>query len=226
MGDYSHTDTKSIQSVTSHKCGYWKLENLLDNVNSRFNIFRKFHLSKQLPLLHFTPPLPMNISKSCKGNHWITAHLTLKAVNYIRNICFTNDQGYVLFVIITIPSLPPSWLVTYYRICNMTSVTSGTGHVYPPEHTSSPPFCVEHCLSCCSFSFGHCIVCAPANYGFRLTPVLSSDFSDKFIVLDHELTYFVNHETEGKRWYPPNLSVWWSSLWITNLLSSELTFFN
>ena len=49
-----------------------------------------------------------------------------------------------------------------------------------PEHLSSPPFfsgvcvtrslvlCVcfvDNCLSCCPFSFGHCVVC-PSIYGF------------------------------------------------------------
>ena len=52
-----------------------------------------------------------------------------------------------------------------------------------PEHLSKPPVfsgvrvtqslilgvCfVDHCLSFCNFSFGHCVVCSSAIYGFRL----------------------------------------------------------
>jgi hypothetical protein len=50
-----------------------------------------------------------------------------------------------------------------------------------PEHLSSPPVyngvrvtrslvlyvCfVDHCLSFCTFSFGHCVVCSSSIYGF------------------------------------------------------------
>ena len=50
-----------------------------------------------------------------------------------------------------------------------------------PEHLSSPPvfiwvsvtrslvLCVcfvDHCLSFCTFSFGHCVVCPSSIYGF------------------------------------------------------------
>ena len=52
-----------------------------------------------------------------------------------------------------------------------------------PEHLSSPPvfsgvrvarslvLCacfVDHCLSFCTFSFGHCVVCSSSIYGFWL----------------------------------------------------------
>ena len=52
-----------------------------------------------------------------------------------------------------------------------------------PEHMSSPPVftgvrvtrslvlyvCfVDRCLSFCTFSFGHCVVCSTSKYGFRL----------------------------------------------------------
>ena len=61
-----------------------------------------------------------------------------------------------------------------------------------PEHLSLPPVfngvrvtrslvsCVcfvYRCLSCCSFSFGHCVVCAFSIYGFRLTFLVSSSSS-------------------------------------------------
>ena len=53
-----------------------------------------------------------------------------------------------------------------------------------PEHLSSPPVfsgvrvtrslvlnvCfVDRCLSFCTFSFGHCVVCSPSIYGFWLS---------------------------------------------------------
>ena len=54
-----------------------------------------------------------------------------------------------------------------------------------PEHSSSPPvfsgvrvirslvlcvYFVDRCLSFCSFSFGHCVVCSSSIYGFWLPP--------------------------------------------------------
>ena len=58
-------------------------------------------------------------------------------------------------------------------------VTSGAGTI--PEHLSSPPVfsgvrvtrsfvlyvCfIDRCLSFCTFSFGHCVVCSSSIYGF------------------------------------------------------------
>jgi hypothetical protein len=58
---------------------------------------------------------------------------------------------------------------------------SGAGTAYPSEYLSSPPVfsgvrvipslvsyvCfVDHCLSFCTFSFGHCVVCSSSIYGF------------------------------------------------------------
>ena len=57
----------------------------------------------------------------------------------------------------------------------LTGVSSGAGTAYPSEHLSSPPvysrlrvtrslvLCVcfvDRCLSFCTFSFGHCVVCS------------------------------------------------------------------
>ena len=64
----------------------------------------------------------------------------------------------------------------------MTGATSGAGTATLTEHLSSPPvfggvhvtqylvLCgmfVDRCLSFCSFSFGHCVVCR-SIYGFSL----------------------------------------------------------
>ena len=79
-----------------------------------------------------------------------------------------------------------SSFMTYHRVCNYintTGVTSGAGTAYPygvPEFT--PGFSgvrvtrslvlyvcfVDRCLSFCSFSFGHCVVCSSSIYGFWL----------------------------------------------------------
>jgi len=69
------------------------------------------------------------------------------------------------------------------RLINTTGVTSGVGNAYPcgaPEFT--PVFSgvrvtrslvlyvcfVDRCLSFCTFSIGHCVVCSSSIYGFRL----------------------------------------------------------
>ena len=63
-----------------------------------------------------------------------------------------------------------------------------------PEHLSSPPdFCgvrvtrslvlyvcfVDRCLSFCTFSFGHCVVCSSSIYESCITPLVSSNSSYK-----------------------------------------------
>jgi hypothetical protein len=71
-----------------------------------------------------------------------------------------------------------SSFTTYYRVCNWL-----TRRVPLVEHMSSPPVfsgvrftrslvlyvCfVDRCLSFCTFSFGHCVVCSSSIYGFWL----------------------------------------------------------
>jgi len=57
---------------------------------------------------------------------------------------------------------------------NLTGVIIGAETAYPsgtPEFTRSPILylCfVDHCLSFCTFSFGHCVVCSSSIYGFWL----------------------------------------------------------
>jgi hypothetical protein len=90
------------------------------------------------------------------------------------NICVTNDHGYV----------PHSWLITGL----VTRLTRRVPLVQQklltlPMHMSSPPvfsevrvtrslvLCVsfvDRYLSCCPFSFGHCVVCPFSSYGFWL----------------------------------------------------------
>jgi hypothetical protein len=79
-----------------------------------------------------------------------------------------------------------SSFMTYHRVCNyiiMTGATSGAGTTHPSEHLSSPPvfrgvriawsfvLCVcfvDRCLSFCTFSYGHCVVCSSSVYIFWL----------------------------------------------------------
>ena len=69
----------------------------------------------------------------------------------------------------------------FVNYINTTGVTSGAGTATIPEHLSSLPVfsgvrvtrslvlyvCfVDRCLSFCTFSFGHCVVCSSSIYGF------------------------------------------------------------
>jgi hypothetical protein len=100
------------------------------------------------------------------------------------NICVTNDHGYVPLVVNTSRSFPRSWHITGF----VTRLTWRVSLVEQelltlPEHMSSPPVfsgvrvtrslvlyvCfVDRCLSFCTFSFGHCVICSSSIYGFWL----------------------------------------------------------
>ena len=96
-----------------------------------------------------------------------------------------NDHGYVPLVVNTSRLFPHSRLITGF-------VTRLTRRVPPveqelltlPEHPRSPPIftgarvtrslvlyaCfVDRCLSICTLSSGHCIVCSSSIYGFWLS---------------------------------------------------------
>jgi hypothetical protein len=100
------------------------------------------------------------------------------------NICVTNYHGYVPLVVNTSRCFPRSWFITGF----LTTLTRRYSLVVQelfnlPEHLSSPPIfsgvrvsrslvlyvCfVDHCLSFCTFSFGHCVVCSSSVYGIWL----------------------------------------------------------
>ena len=99
------------------------------------------------------------------------------------NICVTNDHGYVPLVVNSSRSFSPSWLITGFvtRLTRWMSLVEQELNTLP-EHLRSPPVfsevrvtrslvlyvCfVDHCLSFCTFSFGHCVVCC-SIYGFWL----------------------------------------------------------
>ena len=100
----------------------------------------------------------------------------------LRRICVRNDHGYVQFVVIIIRSFPHLWLVIGLGTRNKnntTGATSRAGSTYPsgaPEFTlvfngvcvtRSLVLCVcfvDRCLSFCTFSFGHCVICSSSIY--------------------------------------------------------------
>jgi hypothetical protein len=100
------------------------------------------------------------------------------------NICVTNDHGYVPLVLNTSRSYSHSWLINWFvtRLTLWVPLVE-QGLLTLPEHLSSPPvlseisvtislvLCVcfvDRCLSFCTFSFGHCVVCSSSIYGFWL----------------------------------------------------------
>ena len=100
------------------------------------------------------------------------------------NICVTNDHGYVALVVNTSRSFPHSRFIIGF----VTRLTRRVPLVEQElltlqEHLSSFPVfsgvrvtrslvlyvCfVDRCLSFCTFSFGHCVVCSSSIYGFWL----------------------------------------------------------
>jgi hypothetical protein len=100
------------------------------------------------------------------------------------NICIKNDHGYVPLVVNTSRSFTHSWLITGF----VTRLTRRVSLMVPelltiPKHLISPPVCsgvrvtrslvlyvcfVDRCLSFCTFSFGHCVVCSSLIYAFWL----------------------------------------------------------
>jgi hypothetical protein len=98
--------------------------------------------------------------------------------------CITNDHWCVPLVVSTSRSFPHSRLITGF-ITKLTRCVPLAEQELPtlPGHLSSPPvfsgvcvtrslvLCVcfvDRCLSFCTFSFGHCVVCSSSIYGFWL----------------------------------------------------------
>jgi len=102
----------------------------------------------------------------------------------VMDICVTNDHGYVPLVVSTSRSFPHSWLITGFvtRLTRQMPLVE-QALLTLPEHPSSPLVfsgvnvtrslvlyvCfVDPCLSFCTFSFGHCVVCSSSIYGIWL----------------------------------------------------------
>ena len=100
------------------------------------------------------------------------------------NICVTNDHGYVPLVVHNSRSFPHSWLNTGFiaRLTRRVPLVEQEQLILPGQ-LSSPPFfsgvrvtrflvlyvcLVDRCLSFCTFTFGHCVVCSSSIYGFWL----------------------------------------------------------
>ena len=98
-------------------------------------------------------------------------------------LCVKHDHAYVPLVINTFRSFPHSWIITGFvsRLTRRVSLVEEELLTFPEHLSSAPVFIgvrvtrslalcvcfVERCLSCCLFSFGHCVVC-PSNYGYWL----------------------------------------------------------
>ena len=93
-------------------------------------------------------------------------------------------HGFMLLVVNTSRSFPRSSLITGFvtRLTRRVSLKEQELLTFP-KHMSSPPVysgvhvtrslvlygCfVDRCLSFCTFSFGHCVVCSSSIYGFWL----------------------------------------------------------
>jgi hypothetical protein len=102
-------------------------------------------------------------------------------------------SGYVPLVVIhTSLSFPHSWLITGFITRSIRRVPLVEQELLTlPEHLSSPPvfsgvrvtrslvLCVcfvDRCLSFCTFSFSHCVVCSCSIYGFWYPFVSSNSF--------------------------------------------------
>jgi hypothetical protein len=92
------------------------------------------------------------------------------------NICVTNDHGYVPLVVSTSWSFPHSWPITGF-VARLTLVEQELFIL--TEHLNSSPvlsgvrvtgslvlcvWFVDRCLSFCTFSFDHCVVCSSSIY--------------------------------------------------------------
>jgi multidrug transporter EmrE-like cation transporter len=123
------------------------------------------------------------------------------------NICVTNYHGYVPLVVSTSRSFPRSWLITGCLTTLTRRVSLVEQELFTlPEHLSSPPVfsgvrvsrsivlyvCfIDRCLSFCTFSFGHCVVCSSSVYGVWLL------FGIFKLLL---ISMFVFHLFRSKKW--------------------------
>jgi hypothetical protein len=94
-----------------------------------------------------------------------------------------NDHGYVPLVVNTSRSFPHSLITGFVTRLTRRVALVEQELLTLPQHLSSPPVftgvrvtrslvlyvCfVDRCLSFCTFSFGHCVVCSSSIYGFWL----------------------------------------------------------
>jgi hypothetical protein len=94
------------------------------------------------------------------------------------------DKRYVPFVVIRMRSFSRAWLITKFaiRVTRRVPLMEQELSTLPEHRSSSPVFSgirvtrslvlyvcfVDRCLSFCTFSFGHCVVCSSSKYGLWL----------------------------------------------------------
>ena len=118
-------------------------------------------------------------SFSCFLFCWFLYHslkTRLKKIIHYVFYTFRNDFSVV------------SSFMTYHRVCNYSNTTCVTNGAGTANTSGEPEFtpgfywgscysnfsymCIfaDRCLSFCTFSFGHCVVCSSTKYGFWLPP--------------------------------------------------------
>ena len=102
-----------------------------------------------------------------KQNLWILGTWVLGWP--LWNICVTNDHGYVPLVMNTFRSFPYSRLITRF-VTRLTRRVPLVEQELLPLTRSLCTYFVDSCLSICTFSFGHCVLCSSSIYGFWLPP--------------------------------------------------------
>jgi hypothetical protein len=120
------------------------------------------------------------------SNHF--EHFTIATMTWLtvmEYLCHKHDDhGYIPLVVNISRSFPHPWLITGFVIRLTRRVPLVEQELLTlPEHLISPPVfsgvrvtrslvlyvCfVDRCLSFCTFSFDHCVVCSSAIYGFWL----------------------------------------------------------
>jgi hypothetical protein len=125
---------------------------------------------------------------------------------YLRSICVTKDLGYVPLLVNTFRSFPHLWLVTEFvtRITRQVPLVEQELFTLP-EHLSSPPvfsgvrpirsLCVcfvRRCLSFCSFSFVHWVVCFSSFYLFWLPLWYLQTLLNFLLHIYFQLNFFIS----------------------------------
>ena len=116
-------------------------------------------------------------------NHHFENFTVAMTISPLWNICVTNDHGYVSLFVSTSRSFPHSRLITGFVniLTRQVPLVEQELLTLSENMSSSPVFSevdvtrslvlyvcfVDRCLSFCSFSFGHCVVCSSSSiYGF------------------------------------------------------------
>jgi hypothetical protein len=145
------------------------------------------------------------------------------------NICVINDHGYVPLVVNTSRSSPHSRLVTGFatRLTWRVPLVEQEQLSLSENLSSSPVFnevritrslavCVcfvDRCLSFCTFSFAHCVVCCFSIYGFWL-PLwyLQTLLAERSIPVALDCPFLIAHSVFSHVYY--NQLHWFLISWL------------